>query len=74
VNLAARLASRAEADQVLVDQRIVGLVGGDAGVHFEPLETTELKGFARPVTLFTVVPADPSSPPTRDRPRPLAEH
>ena len=74
VNLAARGASRAEADQVLVDQRIVGLVGGDAGFHFEPLETTELKGFARPVTLFTVVPADPSSPPTRDRPRPLAEH
>ncbi len=57
VNLAARLVTRAEAGQVLVDQRIVGLLGGDdGGFHFEKLETAELKGFTRPVTLFSVAP------------------
>ena len=57
VNLAARLCSRAEAGQILADQRLVGSVGSGAqAYHFEELETAELKGVARPVTIFAVVP------------------
>ena len=55
VNLAARLCNRAESGQVLTDARAAGLAG-DArdGYRFEKLETAELKGFARPVTIFAV--------------------
>jgi len=56
MNLAARLCSRAEAAQILTDQRTVGSIGQSTdGYRFEPLETAELKGFARPVPIFTVV-------------------
>jgi adenylate cyclase len=55
VNLAARLCSRAEAGQVLAEPRVAGSVGdGGNGYHFEKLEAVELKGFARPVTVFSV--------------------
>jgi class 3 adenylate cyclase len=55
VNLASRLANRAEAGQVLAEPRVVGLAASDNGAYrFQKLETAELKGFARPVTLFTV--------------------
>ena len=58
VNLAARLCSRAEAGQVLADPRVVGLVGNTGnGYRFDKLETAELKGFARPVTIFAVTPS-----------------
>jgi class 3 adenylate cyclase len=58
VNLAARLCSRAAAGQILVDQRVVGAAGNDAqAYHFEKLESAELKGVARAVTIFAVVPS-----------------
>jgi adenylate cyclase len=52
VNLAARLSSQAESQQILVDHRTVGLVG-EKICEFENIGSTELKGFARPVTLFS---------------------
>jgi adenylate cyclase len=56
VNLAARLCSRAAAGQILADQRVVGAAGSGAQAYqFEKLETAELKGVARPVTIFTVM-------------------
>jgi len=59
VNLAARLCSRAEAGQVLADPRAVGLVGNARnGYRFEKIETAELKGFARPVSIFAVTSTD----------------
>jgi class 3 adenylate cyclase len=58
VNLAARLCSRAEDGQILADSRVVGSVGDTAlEARFEQLETAELKGFARPVSIFAVIPA-----------------
>jgi adenylate cyclase len=55
VNLAARLSSHAESGQVLVDHRTIGLVGGNNGIcAFENRGSTELKGFARPIALFSV--------------------
>jgi adenylate cyclase len=55
VNLASRLCARAEAGQVLADPRVVGSVGdAGAGYRFAKLETAELKGFARPITIFSV--------------------
>jgi adenylate cyclase len=57
INLAARLCSRAAAGEILADQRVVGSVGSDAqAYHFEKRETAELKGVARPVTIFAVAP------------------
>jgi adenylate cyclase len=54
VNLAARLSSYAKAGQVLVDHRTVGLVNDDANpCTFENMGTAELKGFARPVPVFS---------------------
>jgi adenylate cyclase len=56
VNLAARLSSHAASGQVLVDHRTVGLVGEkNALCKFESLGSAELKGFARPVMLFSAV-------------------
>jgi class 3 adenylate cyclase len=56
VNLAARLSSYAESGQVLVDHRTVGLVGENNAIcAFEKRGSTELKGFARPIALFSVV-------------------
>ena len=55
VNLAARLCARAEAGQVLADPRVVGSVGdASPGYRFAKLESVELKGFARPITIFSV--------------------
>jgi adenylate cyclase len=54
VNLAARLSSHAQSGQILVDHRTVGLVGeNDHLCIFESIGSTELKGFARPVDLFS---------------------
>ena len=53
VNLASRLASHARAGEVLAEPRVVGLAG-DGPMRFEKLEPVELKGFARPVTIFAV--------------------
>jgi adenylate cyclase len=55
VNLAARLSSHAESGQILVDHRTVGLVGENHDLcKFESIGSTELKGFARPIQLFSV--------------------
>jgi adenylate cyclase len=54
VNLAARLSSKAESRQVLFDHRTVGLVGENSGLcAFDNIGSTEIKGFARPVALFS---------------------
>jgi len=54
VNLAARIASYAEAGQVLASDETVGR-SSDHGVRFEPLGPVTLKGISRPVTLHRVV-------------------
>jgi adenylate cyclase len=51
VNLAARIAGRAGADQVLVSQRVVESAAPH-GVTFVELGALRLKGFARPVRLL----------------------
>ena len=57
VNLAARLCARAEAGQVLADARVVGSLGEASERYLvKELEAAQLKGFARPVTIFTVTP------------------
>jgi adenylate cyclase len=55
LNLAARLSSHAESEQVLLDHRTLGLVGENNEIcAFENRGSTELKGFARPIALFSV--------------------
>ena len=64
VNLAARLSSRAEPRQVLVDHRTVGLLGENNRVcGFQNIGSAELKGFARPIELFSAdaLPAEIAS-------------
>jgi class 3 adenylate cyclase len=55
VNLAARLATHAAADQVLVEPRVVAAASDDGGagraVTFVPREPVELKGVPRPVAV-----------------------
>jgi adenylate cyclase len=51
VNLAARIASRAGAGQVLVSEDVLQAPAPD-GVHFVELGEVQLKGFARPVRLL----------------------
>ena len=59
VNLASRLCDRAANDQVLVDQRTVGLIGDEAeGVIFRALAEEELKGFSRAVPIFEAEPLE----------------
>ena len=54
VNLAARLSSYAKSGQVLVGHRTVGLISDAADLcTFESIGTAELKGFARPVPVFS---------------------
>jgi class 3 adenylate cyclase len=63
VNLAARLCDRAQAGQILVDQRTVGLIGEDAGHYrFENLDPIELKGFARAISISAVIPETAPAP------------
>jgi len=61
VNLAARLSSYAGAGQVLVDQRTTGLIGENNFFKFENFGNADLKGFARPVPLFSAGSAEPTS-------------
>ena len=51
VNLAARIASRAGAGQILVSEGVIQAPAPD-GVHFVELGEVQLKGFARPVRLL----------------------
>jgi adenylate cyclase len=55
VNLAARVASRAEAGRTLVTEEVARLAEGP-DVSFSELGPVELKGFAEPVRVFEAVP------------------
>jgi class 3 adenylate cyclase len=52
VNLAARLCARAEAGEVLVDERVAA--SAPESIQFEHLEAVELKGFAAPVPVYAL--------------------
>jgi class 3 adenylate cyclase len=54
VNLASRIAGRARAGQVLVNEGMVE-AGPPAGVRYVELEAVELKGLAAPVRVFEAV-------------------
>jgi len=49
VNVAKRLCDRAAADEILLSQLVVDLVGSRGAFAFRPMGDLELKGFARPV-------------------------
>lgn len=51
-NLAARLRGEAGPGQILISRRLLGLVEGL--VDAEPVEDLTLKGFARPVSTYSV--------------------
>src|SRR6266508_4329557 len=53
VNLAARVAARAGPCEIIVREAVVRSAG-DGGFQFEPVDQSELKGFAEPVQLFRV--------------------
>jgi class 3 adenylate cyclase/CheY-like chemotaxis protein len=59
VNLASRLCDEARDGQVLVNQRVYAAVEGLADV--EPLAEMELKGFTRPVPVYSLVGMRPVS-------------
>ena len=54
VNLASRIASYAEAGEVLTSDETMDRTV-DGGLHFEPLGPVSLKGISRPVTLHRAV-------------------
>jgi class 3 adenylate cyclase len=49
-NLASRLSTTAQADQILISQRVFAAV--EDRVDAQPITDIELKGFARPVTAY----------------------
>lgn len=55
VNLAARLADRAEAGQILVSERTMRMVSDL--VSGRPIDQISLKGISRPVTVYEIAPA-----------------
>jgi len=57
VNLASRLCDEARDGQILVNQRAVAALEGLAEI--EPLEDVSLKGFSRPVPVFSLVSLQP---------------
>lgn len=57
VNLAARIASQAGADQVFVSEEVVQVVAAD-GFDFVDIGDADLKGFSQPVRMYVVVPWD----------------
>jgi class 3 adenylate cyclase len=66
-NLAARLCGEARAGQILVSQRLLGMV--EHLVEVEPVGELTLKGFLRPVTTFNVLrlrDGIPTGRPTHD--------
>ncbi len=63
LNLASRLCSHARPGQVLTDQRFVAVLDNegertDRSYRFERMESVELKGIARPVTVFAITPSE----------------
>ncbi|HEX2266990.1 MAG TPA: adenylate/guanylate cyclase domain-containing protein, partial [Actinomycetota bacterium] len=51
VNMASRIAARADPGQVLVSEEVVEAVEGD-GIRFEEFGPVELKGLLKPISLF----------------------
>jgi adenylate cyclase len=66
VNLAARIAARSDAGQVLVSQSVAES-GPPEGVRFVALAELRLEGFARPVRLLEARRAQPTGGPPRAR-------
>jgi adenylate cyclase len=58
VNIAARIAARAAAGEVLTSEETVELVD-DARLRFDRIGPVDLKGLARPLTLFRVLRSRP---------------
>ncbi|MBD3662416.1 adenylate/guanylate cyclase domain-containing protein [Sulfitobacter aestuariivivens] len=68
VNLSARLCSKAEPDQVLIDTATKDACAGLDNVAFEKLDAIELKGYADPVPTFAATQIKTSaSPPQPDK-------
>jgi adenylate cyclase len=57
VNLAHRITGRALAGEVLVTDRVAGLLGGRPALRLDPIGEVSLKGFPVPTELFVVRPA-----------------
>jgi adenylate cyclase len=57
VNVAARIAARAGADQVLVSEEVVVAASLVPGLRFQAVGVAELKGVAAPVALHQALPA-----------------
>ncbi|HEY7762028.1 MAG TPA: adenylate/guanylate cyclase domain-containing protein, partial [Actinomycetota bacterium] len=57
VNIAARIASEAGPEEVLVGETVV-TTGGTEGIAFVERGTAELKGIADPVPLFRAVTSE----------------
>jgi adenylate cyclase len=62
VNLAARIASYAQAGQVVVSEDTVDRSGHDDTLWFHPLGPVELKGVARPLALYQALSAPEPNP------------
>jgi class 3 adenylate cyclase len=62
-NLASRLCGEAKAGQILISQRVYGLVG--PWVDAAPIGALNLKGFSRPIPAFDILRwrREPQSPP-----------
>jgi len=61
VNAAARIASAASRDQVLVSREVVDAADADGLVDFEPIGPVELKGLLTPLELFVARRATPAA-------------
>jgi adenylate cyclase len=58
VNLAARLSGQAGPGEVVVSPEVADIVGSSDGFSFEQIPAARLKGFAEPVPLFRLQPAE----------------
>ena len=73
LNLAARLCSTAAGGQVLATERLVGLAGPVAGVHWSRPRPVRLKGVAEPERIVTVE-SDEALPPAPSPAAALTSH
>lgn len=62
VNLAARLCSKADPDQVLVDKDTFAAAADSGSLAFEALPSIALKGYAEPVPVFAASPGTAQTP------------
>ena len=54
VNTAARIATHAEAGQILASEAVAAATRGNAGVAFDPIGPVDLKGLFEPLALYAV--------------------